>query len=70
MEKAGIKDASLHTLRHTHASHLISNGVPITVVSERLGHADVNITLSIYSHMLPTDDARAAESWESIARMQ
>jgi integrase len=66
MEKAGIKDASLHTLRHTLASHLLSNGVPITVVSKMLGQADVNITLRIYSHMLPEDDTRAADTWEKI----
>jgi integrase len=66
MEKAAIKDASLHSLRHTLASHLLSNGVPITVVSKMLGHTDANITLRIYSHMLPTDDARAAEMWERI----
>ncbi len=66
MEKAGIKDASLRTLRHTLASHLLSNGVPVTVVSKMLGHADVNITLRIYSHMLPDDDTRAADTWEKI----
>jgi site-specific recombinase XerD len=68
--KAGIKDASLHTLRHTHASHLLSDGVPITAVSERLGHADVNVTLRVYSHMLPSDDTRAADSWENVGRVQ
>jgi integrase len=63
MKKAGIKDASLHTLRHTLA---ISNGVPVTVVSKMLGHADVNIKLRIYSNMLPDDDTRAADTWEKI----
>lgn len=66
MQKAGIKDASLHTLRHTLASHLLSNGVPLPVVSARLGHADVNITARIYSHMLPDDDARAADTWDRL----
>jgi site-specific recombinase XerD len=66
MKRAGIKDASLHTLRHTLASQLLSNGVPVTVVSKMLGHADVNITLRIYSHMLPDDDTRAADTWEKI----
>jgi integrase len=66
LKKAKIKSASLHTLRHTLASHLLSNGVPLPVVSARLGHADVNITARIYSHMLPDDDARAADTWEKI----
>jgi len=65
LQKAGIEDASLHTLRHTHASHLLSNNVPLPVVSARLGHADVNITARIYAHMLPDDDGRAADAWEN-----
>jgi integrase len=66
LEKAGIKDASLHTLRHTHASNLLSKGVPLPAVSARLGHADTNITARIYSHALPDDDQRAADTWESV----
>jgi len=66
MRKAGIEDASMHSLRHTHASHLISNGVPLTAVSARLGHADANVTARIYSHALPADDQRAADTWDTI----
>ena len=68
LRKAGITDASLHTLRHTLASHLLANHVPLPAVSARLGHADVNVTARIYSHMLPDDDARAADAWEKIIR--
>jgi integrase len=68
MRKAGIKDASLHSLRHSHASGLLSKGVPLPAVSARLGHADTNITARIYSHALPDDDNRAADTWESIVR--
>jgi integrase len=64
--KAKIKEASFHTLRHTHASHLLSRGVPLTAVSARLGHADANITARIYAHALETDDKRAADTWVSI----
>ena len=60
MRKVGLHGVSLHSLRHSHASILLSKGVPPAVVSQRLGHADQNITLSIYSHALPAD-ARAAE---------
>ena len=38
----------------------LTGGVPITVVSRRLGHASVSITLDVYSHVLPTDDTDAA----------
>jgi len=68
MKKAGIRDASLHTLRHTHASNLLSRGIPLPAVSQRLGHADANITARVYSHALPQDDARAADAWEKVIR--
>ncbi len=63
MRKAGLEGVSLHSLRHSHASSLLSNGVPIAVVSERLGHSNQNITLSIYSHALPADTKAAARVW-------
>lgn len=66
MRRAGIKKASLHTLRHTHGSSLLSKGVPLGAVSARLGHADPNITARIYLHALPDDDTRAADAWESV----
>lgn len=66
MRKAGIKTTSMHTLRHTHASNLLSRGVPLPAVSARLGHADVNVTARIYSHALPDDDRRAADTWEAV----
>ncbi|CUR63927.1 site-specific integrase [Leuconostoc gasicomitatum] len=43
---------TFHGLRHTHASYLLSQDIAIQYVSERLGHADVNITLSVYAHLL------------------
>jgi len=50
----------LHDLRHTCASILLSAGEPITTVSRMLGHKSVNITLGIYSHVLPGDGKRTA----------
>ena len=63
--KAGLPGFSLHSLRHSHASVLLGEGVPIAVVSERLGHADQNITLSVYSHSLPTDVKAASKVWRN-----
>lgn len=63
MRKAGLQGVSLHSLRHSYASIAIADGVPIPVVSERLGHADQNITLSIYSHALPADIHAATKVW-------
>ena len=47
---------TFHYLRHTHASLLISNGVPIPLVSKHLGHATPNMTLSVYTHFIPSSD--------------
>jgi integrase len=43
----------LHDQRHTHATQLLKHGVHPKVVSERLGHANIGITLDVYSHVLP-----------------
>jgi hypothetical protein len=61
MQKAGLTGVSLHSLRHSHASELLSQGAPITVGAERLGHGFPKITLSIYSHRLPADNQAAAK---------
>lgn len=66
MRKAGIKNASLHPLRHSNATNLLSKGVPLSAVSARLGHADPNITNRIYNDALPLDNQRAADEWDVI----
>jgi integrase len=48
-------------LRHTHASIAVKAGVPIGVVSERLGHSDPGFTLSRYSHIMPGMQRDAAD---------
>ena len=50
---AGIEGATPYTLRHTCATHLLEEGVPVKVVSERLGHASAKETLDTYAHVLP-----------------
>ena len=48
------------------ASYWIANGVPIKVVSERLGHANIAITLDIYGHLLPNMQTEAAEKMDAL----
>ncbi|GAB1759289.1 tyrosine-type recombinase/integrase [Priestia megaterium] len=43
-----------YDLRHTHATLLLQLGENVKVISERLGHSSVNITLEIYAHVMPT----------------
>ena len=56
----------LHDLRHSNATALISAGVNPRVVQQRLGHADVNITLNTYTHVLPEMDIEAAQILDSL----
>jgi integrase len=61
--KAGLEGVSLHTMRHSHGSQLLSLGVPLPTVSKRLGHANVHVTATVYSHALPQDEIAAAQIW-------
>ena len=49
-----------HELRHTQATLLLANGIPVKTVQERLGHAKASTTLDIYGHALPEQDRDAA----------
>lgn len=57
-EIANIKKIRLHDFRHSHASLLLSSGVPISAISERLGHSDITTTMSVYIHLIPKDEER------------
>lgn len=62
-EEKGVPRIRFHDLRHTHTSHLLKKGIHIKVVSERLGHASVEITLNTYGHLLPGLQEVAAEQF-------
>lgn len=61
LRKAELPDIRLYDLRHTTATLLLSEGINPKIVSERLGHASIVLTLDTYSHVLPTmqEDATA-----------
>ena len=65
MKAAGLPHVTLHTLRHTHASQLITSGMDILTVSRRLGHASPTITLTVYGHLLSPED-RAADIMQGV----
>lgn len=58
---AGVPKIRFHDLRHTHATVMLQAGIHPKVVSERLGHATVSVTLDTYSHAVPSLQEDAAE---------
>ncbi len=66
VNRAGVPPIRLHDLRHTHATLLIKAGVPVKVVSERLGHATPAFTIDTYQHVLPGMQADAAHTFEQL----
>lgn len=61
VDVAGLPRIGVHGLRHTWATLALRAGVPVKVVSERIGHADPAVTMQVYAHALEGDDATAAE---------
>jgi integrase len=61
VDESGLPRIRLHDLRHTHATLSLQAGIHVKVVSERLGHSSVTITLDTYSHAIPGLQRDAAE---------
>jgi integrase len=64
--EAGVRRITFHGLRHTHISHQLMDGVHVKIVSERAGHANVSITLMVYSAFIPNmqaDAAKGVDAW-------
>lgn len=66
LEANNITHGSLHTLRHTFATRLFRNGVDIKVISELLGHSDINITYDIYTHIVNEQKKKAVDILDSL----
>ena len=64
--RAGVPVIRLHDLRHTHGTLLIKDVVPVKVVSERLGHANIAFTIETYQHVLPGMQRDAARTFEAL----
>lgn len=61
IEAYGLPIIRLHDLRHTHATLALEAGVHPKIVSERLGHSTVSLTLDVYSHAVPHMQQDAAD---------
>lgn len=55
-----------HDLRHTCATLLLGKGVHPKIVSELLGHSDINVTLNLYSHVTPTMQQHAVDTLDEL----
>jgi integrase len=66
LRKAGLPFIRFHDLRHTAATLLLRRGVNPKVVSEMLGHANISITLDVYSHVTPDMQEAAAQVMDEV----
>lgn len=64
-ERADLVGVTPHTLRHTHVSILIFQGVDAKTISARVGHEDVGFTLQVYGHLFPGKDEAAADQTDA-----
>ena len=64
VRRAGIKNVRFHDHRHAHASLMLRTGASPKVISERLGHSSIAITMDIYSHVMPGLQEEAAIRFE------
>ena len=62
----GLPHLTFHGLRHAHATLALSAGVNPKIVSERLGHSSISVTMDIYSHVLPGMQEEAALAVEQL----
>jgi integrase len=59
VRQRGLQRIRLHDLRHSHATHMLQEGVHPKIAQERLGHSSVSVTIDLYSHVLPGMQAEA-----------
>ena len=64
LKAAELPPIRVYDLRHTHASLMLSAGVPVHVVSARLGHASAKMTLDVYGHVLQDQQEDAVDAYE------
>ena len=66
LQRAGLEDLRFHDLRHTAVSIMLNAGVPVIVVSRRVGHANASITLNTYGHLMPSMQDEAARLMDDL----
>lgn len=61
VERSKLPRIRFHDMRHTHATLMLKMGIPVKVVSERLGHGSIEMTLNTYAHLLPSMQLEAVQ---------
>lgn len=67
IKRTGLPSSCVHSLRHTYASLLIAKGTPLVVVSKNPGHAQTSTTSDIYTHVIASAEAKAAQLTDNFA---
>lgn len=60
-----LPNLTMHGLRHSYATHLLSAGVPLIYVSRQLGHSSPHVTATVYAHWLPVGDRSAVDALDA-----
>jgi integrase len=66
LKRSGLPEIRFHDLRHTAATLLLNNNIPVIVVSKRLGHAKTSITLDTYGHLIHSMQDEAAKVMDQL----
>jgi len=69
VKRAGLPHITFHSMRHTHATMLIEQNVNVKLISERLGHSKIGVTLDTYSHVIPSMQQEVADKIDEIMVM-
>ena len=66
LKASGLPKIRFHDLRHTAASLMLNHGIPVLIVSKRLGHSKPSITIDVYGHLIPSQQAEAAQLMDNL----
>jgi integrase len=66
LKASGLPKIRFHDLRHTAASLMLNHGIPVLIVSKRLGHSKPSITIDVYGHLIPSQQEEAAQLMDNL----
>ena len=66
LKASDLPKIRFHDLKHTAASLMLNHGIPVLIVSKRFGHSKPSITIDVYSHLIPSQQAEAAQLMDNL----